>query len=383
MRIEKRKAKKAKNGFTFRVKIDYTDEYGIRQTYSKSGFATKKEARAHGIEIEHELQTNGSLKKECAKTICDCFLEAMDLEKSRLSRSTSIHYEGIFEKHVKPARIANIPIGQITYTMLQAHFNDLGSQSRPLVSAQKSIFNRAFRHALKCGYIQDNPMHDITIVYQSSEKETHVLTEDELEQVIDYLLAIHSRFRKYAYCIATYCGYYLGLRVTEIFALEKSDFDFEKDVVYISKKVESRGLRGSEKYMTENMKTESSRAVLPVPAPLKEILLQWFAYNPYDLVCCDEDGALISETTYEAQCRSIGKKMGFRFHPHCLRHTYITNIVRSGCDIKTASKLARHSNVQTTLNIYAHTNEEAKKDAINKVFGGTDTKNAPNLKSMN
>lgn len=37
MRIERREAKKAKNGYTYRVKINYIDEYGIKQTYSKGG----------------------------------------------------------------------------------------------------------------------------------------------------------------------------------------------------------------------------------------------------------------------------------------------------------------------------------------------------------
>lgn len=77
------------------------------------------------------------------------------------------------------------------------------------------------------------------------------------------------------------------------------------------------------------------------------------------------------------------KKLDFDFHPHCLRHTYITNIVRSGCDIKTASKLARHSDVKTTLNIYTHSSEESKIEAINNVFGNKSPKNAPNPNILN
>lgn len=80
MRIEKRAAKKAKNGVTYRVKIDYEDEYGVKQTYSKGGFATKKEARIHGEEMDYKLR-NGLYKKESNKTLAECFLEAMELEK--------------------------------------------------------------------------------------------------------------------------------------------------------------------------------------------------------------------------------------------------------------------------------------------------------------
>lgn len=39
---------------------------------------------------------------------------------------------------------------------------------------------------------------------------------------------------------------------------------------------------------------------------------------------------------------------------HCLRHTYVTEVVRSGATVKEAQTLARHSSPQWTLQIYAH-----------------------------
>jgi hypothetical protein len=39
---------------------------------------------------------------------------------------------------------------------------------------------------------------------------------------------------------------------------------------------------------------------------------------------------------------------------HSLRHTYITAIVKSGCSVKVAQELARHSDPKLTLNIYSH-----------------------------
>lgn len=382
MRIEKRKAKKAKNGYTFRIKVDYVDECGIKQTYSKSGFATKKEARAHGVKIEHELQENGTLFSQCSKTFDDCFKESMDLNKTQLARTSYNIYKRVYRIHIKNEYIAKMPINKITYKVIQEHFNKCSGQSKSLVEQQRTCFNYAFKYAVRHGYIKENPMHDIIETHTDNHAETHVMTPEELDMAIDYFLDIKGRFRKYSYCIATYCGYYLGLRISEILALEKSDFDLENGFVYISKKLESHALKKSEMYITERMKTKDSRAVLPVPEPLKKILLEWFAFNPYDLVCCDDNGDVIVDSTYRFHCKKIGEKLGFRFNPHCLRHTYVTNVVSSGCDIKTASQLARHSNVQTTLNIYAHSTDEAKKDAVNAVFGKTDTKNDPNLKSM-
>jgi hypothetical protein len=42
------------------------------------------------------------------------------------------------------------------------------------------------------------------------------------------------------------------------------------------------------------------------------------------------------------------------FDFHCLRHSYITAVVKSGCSVKVAQELARHANPKLTLNVYSH-----------------------------
>lgn len=68
MRIEERKSKKAKKGVTYRVKVDYVDEYGIKCTYSKSGFSSKAKGRRawHGDGIQIEEWANKKRKHQDA-----------------------------------------------------------------------------------------------------------------------------------------------------------------------------------------------------------------------------------------------------------------------------------------------------------------------------
>ena len=56
----------------------------------------------------------------------------------------------------------------------------------------------------------------------------------------------------------------------------------------------------------------------------------------------------------------------FRFHE--LRHSYGTALVMSGTNIKIAQELMRHSDINTTMNIYAHVSSTQKQEEINKVF---------------
>ncbi len=49
---------------------------------------------------------------------------------------------------------------------------------------------------------------------------------------------------------------------------------------------------------------------------------------------------------------------------HALRHTFATELIRQGTDIKVVSELLGHSDVSTTLRIYYHTIEEQKRAAV-------------------
>ena len=44
----------------------------------------------------------------------------------------------------------------------------------------------------------------------------------------------------------------------------------------------------------------------------------------------------------------------FAVTPHILRHTYITNLILSGANIKVVQYLSGHSKAEITLNIYSH-----------------------------
>ncbi len=53
--------------------------------------------------------------------------------------------------------------------------------------------------------------------------------------------------------------------------------------------------------------------------------------------------------------------------PHVLRHTFCTNMQRSGIGIKSLQYWMGHSNVSVTLDVYTHTDYNAVEDAFHKV----------------
>ena len=52
---------------------------------------------------------------------------------------------------------------------------------------------------------------------------------------------------------------------------------------------------------------------------------------------------------------------------HALRHTFATNCIEVGMDVKSLSEVLGHSDVNITLNIYVHSSDKAKKKYLEKL----------------
>lgn len=51
---------------------------------------------------------------------------------------------------------------------------------------------------------------------------------------------------------------------------------------------------------------------------------------------------------------------------HVLRHTFATNAIEGGMDVKVLSEILGHSDVQTTLNRYVHPSLDLKRTQLEK-----------------
>ncbi|WP_317395424.1 tyrosine-type recombinase/integrase [Faecalicoccus pleomorphus] len=366
-----RKAKKAKSGFTWTVYLDYTDSCGIKQRYSKGGFKTKKEALEHGGEIQQKLSLNGGELYLCERTFNEVFEEYLEVEgKYKYASSTMRYYQFIHQKHIKKS-IGFNKMNNLRYKNVQTYFNSLDELGKETCTSIKKVFNVTFKYAIKNGYILSNPMPMIETRGRDTSRKHGIIEYHQLEEMVSLILEdYHSKkvFSKLSYCIFLYLGFFLGTRKAETLALTKDDIDFEHKQISINKQLVYHGIRKEEYYCKDALKTKCSNANIPLCAKLSDILQEWIVYNPYDLLCCNEDGSYIIPTDLERYLKKIGKKIGIEFHPHMLRHSFVTNLIRSGIDVKTVSELARHSEVTTTMNIYAQTTECQKQEAINHAF---------------
>lgn len=104
------------------------------------------------------------------------------------------------------------------------------------------------------------------------------------------------------------------------------------------------------------------------PKPLQEVLKQWFEVNPHEIVICQEDGWNMSPSSFNARVSKVSHELGFHFHYHMLRHTFVTTLAKNGVSDVVAMKMMRHSQISTTMQIYTHPDLEDQRKAIQKAF---------------
>lgn len=64
--------------------------------------------------------------------------------------------------------------------------------------------------------------------------------------------------------------------------------------------------------------------------------------------------------------KRLCKKVGLKYSPHTLRHTFASYLVMEGIDIPTVAELLGHKKITTTM-IYSHLTKKHLKKAVKKL----------------
>ena len=372
MAIRKRQSKKSSSGYTYEVNFTYKDaETGITKRCWKGGFKTKKEAQEFEMMKRNEF-TNLNSIKQSEKTLFEVYNEFLEIGSKEYQSNTIYNTQKtlrFWSGKKATIDLGVIPISKIKYKILQEFFNKRKENGKAFNNDIKSALNRVFRYAIRCEYISSNPMEHIKILGVENKKSKHILTYEEYKKILNEL----SRKETFEYSsikMAVIIGFYTGLRISEAMAIHKSDFDFDGNTIYVHRKMVYKGLRKSEIYAIEDMKSQKSKAYLPLPEELKKELIQWFKINPYEKVVCDEDGNYLDPDCTGNKLRKIANNLDIQFHFHLLRDTYCTRLFENGLHPKMIQTLARHASFNTTMNVYTHVKQDMQLDIVNKIFCG-------------
>lgn len=219
-------------------------------------------------------------------------------------------------------------------------------------------------YAVRMGMLQHNPAQNVTLPHME-QKEKECYTLEEAQAFLESLGNAPTKYRAF-FVLAIYGGFRRG----EILGLEWSDLDFEHCVVRIRRTSQYLAERG---VFTDTTKTTQSQRALKLPADVFDVLRKHRAEQA-------QDRLLLGDQWYDSQ-RLFVNAFGQPMHPntpyhwlqefcketeqrflgiHHFRHLNATLLINSGTDVRTVSASLGHSQVTTTLNIYAHTFAEAQ-----------------------
>ena len=280
--------------------------------------------------------------------------EWLEFIREKCKYSTYIKYETIYRTHLADL-FGDCPLIDITDTQMQAEIPDHLSENQ-----QKSIYcvaNQILRYANR-RYRTNIPI--LTRISAHAERKSiETLSVAEQAKLFD---CIYTDMDKYKVAISfSLC---LGLRLGEICALKWTDIDFSNLTMTINHTVQRiTSMEISEETSKTNLlesspKSDCSKRMIPVSGELLHMLGKIPNDQPY--IFGGEKP--LEPRTMQYQFKRILKEALISDRNfHILRHTFATNCVEKGIDVKSLSEILGHSDVKITLNRYVHPTMDAKR----------------------
>lgn len=299
-----------------------------------------------------------------------------NVKKDTIKKSSFGRFEEILRLYIKPnKRLNEAKIIDLDTLYLQKITNKmLETNTLHEVKNMNDLIRAALNYAIAINKIKLNPVNNI--VYPSDfsvkEKKEVFLTLKEQFTLIDGLKGDECEG-----IILT--GLLCGLRRGEAMALTEDDVDLKNKTININKSVgyfwngeyNSKGKKIYE-YIVTVPKTEGSIRTIPLPELLIPVLESTIAKNKCKrerfgseyykgkLLFCRDDGFYMDNKKPNRHLKSVLKKLKIDkdLNFHSLRHIFITNCLGENVHVRTVMDWAGHTDIRTTMQIYAEINKE-------------------------
>jgi integrase len=271
--------------------------------------------------------------------------------------STRAAYKSYMKNHILP-RWADTPMSAVRPMAVEDWLKglDLAPKTKSHV---RSLMHTIFQCAERWELTAKNPIKLVRVKGGTKRQKTpRVLTPEEFELLLPL---IREPFRTMV--LVAGC---LGLRVSEIVALQWGDFDFPGLTLLVNRSI-VHGRIGE-------VKTEYSRDSVPLDPALVEALMQhkkrsistpegWLFANPVTRKPYHQEEIQKRHIRKAGIAAEIGSDIGW----HAFRHSYRSWLDETGAPLTVQKELMRHASIQTTMNVYGKAMTDTKRQAHRRV----------------
>ena len=158
-----------------------------------------------------------------------------------------------------------------------------------------------------------------------------------------------------------------GLRLGEICALKWSDIDIDEKILRVNRTVQRIAVPGRDtktSLLEGTPKSIFSLREIPLSDDLINLLFPFYGKGEYVVGVRKP----VEPRTYQYHFRKFLKASGIgKKNFHITRHTFATNCINNGTDVKSLSEILGHSDVSITLNKYVHPTLATKRRHMNSL----------------
>lgn len=351
-----------------RYRFRYYDKNGVRQAvYSWRLVSTDKApaSKRDGLSlrekeeaIEKDSRDGIDGRKAAQVTLNDIF-DLYMAGKHELKQSTRTNYNYMYKNYVSDS-LGKKKIGSIKYSDIKAFYKSLIREKGFKPNSMEiinTILHPTFTLAVRDGYIRTNPtdgvMAEIKKSHNWEKPKRHALTIEEQEAFINYMSG-SDIYRHWLPLFTVFLG--TGCRVGEIIGLRWKDCDFESRAISINHNLVYR-------------QQDSGNCEMHITTPKTAAGCR--TINPQTINRAIERIYKAANEEEAAKAKAEHRKplVIRHFSVHNLRHTFCTRFCENETNIKLIQDIMGHSDISTTMNIYAEATEAKKKEAFDNLEG--------------
>lgn len=253
-------------------------------------------------------------------------------------------------------------------------------RSYSTIHSVRGVVRPAFEMAVQDDLIRKNPFgFELATVVVNDSVTREAITQAQERAFLKFIQEDNC-YRKY------YDGIYIlfntGLRISEFCGLTISDIDFQNKRIRVDHQLQRK--RDME-YIIEDTKTKSGERYVPMSQQVVECFRRVIANRKppkqepmidgyTGFLFLDKNGMPMVALHWEHYFKHILNKYNSiykvqlpKITPHVCRHTFCSNMAKSGMSPKTLQYIMGHSDISVTLNTCTHVNFDDAKAEFDRV----------------
>lgn len=274
-------------------------------------------------------------------------------------------------------KISQVKVSDAKLFLIKLQSDGRGYSS---IHSIRGVLRPAFQMAVDDDVLHKNPFgFELATVIVNDSVTREAITKDQMRKFLKF---IHDDNVYCKYYEVVYILFHTGMRISEFCGLTLKNIDLENRIINIDHQL----LRTSEmKYVIEATKTNAGTRKLPMTEDVfrcfqaiiedrEKPRFEKMVGGHTGFLFTDKDGMPLVAMHWEHRFNNMVKRYNDIFRvqipnitPHVCRHTYCSNMAKSGMNLKTLQYLMGHSDIGVTLNTYTHLGLEDAAEELKRV----------------